>query len=264
MMALIAIVVFLKRWTSNTELFSKRIEPGTVSVWNEHGTFVERTEIRSFAVNSPLFEDKPKGALFRNLQKQTFIHQSEVEGYVFGDESVTDIHNVSEQVQSALVHDFSPFIERETRRRLLDDSLNIHYHVLSPAVMQIRDKILIAFRAWRGYSYQQPAAKSFPQDLFYVQEYTCDLRPTKPGYFLAHGYPKGRRNAEYLLVDGPQDPRAFKLKGRLYLTFHDGVPQTDHKLRRVVRTLIWDLETNRPTVLMIKHNVHINPLADKN
>ena len=159
--------------------------------------------------------------------------------------------------------DFSPFIKREARRRFLK-TFNISYHVLSPAVLQIHDKVLIAFRVWRGYLLKHPTASSFPQDLVYVQEYTRDLRPTRPGYFLANGYPIGRNKTEYLFFDGPQDPRAFELKCRLYLTFHDGVPQTDHKLRRVVRTLMWDLETNRPTVLMVKHNVLGTPLSDKN
>ena len=202
--------------------------------------------------------------VFKYLPQQTFVHHSQIEGYLFGDECITTLY--TGHVQSSLVYDFSPFIETETHRRFLDISGNISYCVLSPAVEQTQGKILIAFRAFRCSSREKPVPHPIQQDLIYLQGYTRDLRPSGPGYFIAYGYPK-LRIAEHLPVDGPQDPRAFKFKGRLYLMFHDGIPKKNPQSHHMIRTILWDIETNRPTVLAIKNNVfdtEVEALADKN
>ena len=217
-----------------------------------------------FAIIKVTSENYYEDFIFKSLPEQTFTHQSEVEGYLFNNECVAAIYNG--QIQASLLQDFSPFVEKEIHKRFVDILGNINYCVMSPAFEQNQGKVLIAFRACRCTQRQKRVSNSFQQDLVYIQEYTRELRPSGPGYFIAYGYPKVVV-AEHLPVDGPQDPRAFKLKGRLYLIFHDGVPKTSNRSHPMIRTILWDVEANRPTVLVAKDNVfgtNVKALADKN
>ena len=209
----------------------------------------------SFETNGLDYGGHNEDIIFRYLPEQTFIRHSEVEGYLFSDECIAVVY--IGQIQSALLLNLSPFIVRETHRRFLDISGNTNHCVMSPAVEQMHGKIIIAYRIFRCYPWGESLFRQFQQDLVYLQEYNQELIPIGPGYFIAYGYPKMK-----ILNDGPQDPRAFKFRGRLYLFIHAGV-----QIDPMIRPILWDVEANRPILLIVKDNVFGTKLeagADKN
>ena len=209
----------------------------------------------SLETNKVTFGGHNQDITFRHLPQQTFIRQSEVEGYLFNDECIAVVY--ASEIQSALVLNLSPFIVNETHRRFLDISGNVNHCVMSPAVEQIQDKIIIAYRVFRCFPWGESLSSEFQQDLVYLQEYTRELKPIGPGYFIAYGYPK-----MIMVNDGPQDPRAFKFRGRLYLFIHAGVLSDP-----MIRPILWDVEANRPILLDVKNNVFVTILkadTDKN
>ena len=187
-----------------------------------------------------------------------------VDGYVFHPGGIA-VH--PHMITTALVHDFSNFIEAEAYKRTLDRFHHVNYCVISPAMEKIESGYLTAFRLYRcPHKNTRKMHHEFLTDLVFVQKYDKDLRPHGPGYFLSFAY---HRFEGMELWDGPQDPRAFKVNSSMYLLFHAAVYRHQNGTQALLEPIIWDLEKNLPGIPDLKDNplTHNNPLMfihDKN
>ena len=190
-----------------------------------------------------------------------------VGGHVFHHHGISEVK--PHMITTALVHDFSNFIEAEIRKRTLDPFHDIKYCALSPAMEKIDGGYLTAFRIYRcPQRHSATARKTASKDLVFVQKFDDDLRPHGQGYILGFAYHRLLGPQYNELWDGPQDPRAFKVNGTVYLLFHAAVYLEQVGKRAIMKPIMWDLDKNLPKIPDLRNNPLQNSsrkyLFDKN
>ena len=190
-----------------------------------------------------------------------------VGGHVFHSDGISEV--TPHMIITALVHDFSNFIEAEIRKRTLDPFHDINYCAVSPAMEKIEGGYLTAFRIYRCPQRRNATTrKTASKDLVFVQKFDDDLRPRGQGYFLGFAYHRLLGSQYNELWDGPQNPRAFRVNGSVYLLFHVAVYLEQVGKRATIKPIMWDLEKNLPRIPDLRNNPmqksSSNYLFDKN
>ena len=98
-----------------------------------------------------------------------------ITGYLLNKDGVSEtLHHVT---NVSAILDFSPFIEKEAQRRMLDPFKETKYCVMSPAISQQQSGYLVAFRLQKC-MFKMKRNFSFDNDYVFVQPYDHDFNPS--------------------------------------------------------------------------------------
>ena len=181
------------------------------------------------------------------LRPDRHIHRFIVHGAIFNKNGI--YKNISSNIQTSLIHSFSPDVERNAASKFVDPPHDNSFLANSPAFIFDKGKILTVLRIWIQREKYERTKKfpvnHFPDNHLFSQIYDRHFRPLDEGEILGIPTPK-----QFSLGDGPLEPRIIKFGSKILITFNVGMG-IDHTT--LVDNTIWfDYERKRPIIPEIK------------
>ena len=180
--------------------------------------------------------------------REEYRRSFKIGGYVFkpNDTSYINPHVIT----TALVHNFSSFIEAEVQKRTLDPFHDASYCAISPALENSHEGYLMAFLVHRcPHVVHKRGVLGSSNNLVFVQKYDKELRSQGYGYFLGFSYHRIDK-----FGGGPHDPRAFTINGTVYLLFRASVYANRAARLSKQKPILWDLTENLPKIAILRNN----------
>lgn len=169
--------------------------------------------------------------------------------------------NVEVQMQSSLIHSFSPYTENRFREMMLDPPKEQRIYANSPAMLWLPSKtgtssssrLLVVMRMWLekekykgdGDKKMRAPHNDFSDNYLYEQQFDSAFRPVTTGHVLGIPTP-----TQWLIGDGPIEPRLIAIGNRTFMTFNTGAILSDG--RSVDSTFAWDYDRARLIVPRIR------------
>ena len=154
---------------------------------------------------------------------------------------------------SSLIHSFTPAIEILSQRSFLDPAGGNTYYANAPAIMWHNGTLLAVLRIWterQKYDMQKRwPINNFYDNVLFTLKYDRNMRP------ITHGQHIGLQTPKFTYGDGPLEPRLFKHKGEVYVSFNVGLGFGDTRVRDV--TVFWNYYKNYYVVPKLKGGTKI-------
>ena len=167
---------------------------------------------------------------------------------------------IASDLTSALIHSFSPYVEREASRRFIDPPRTNTYVANSPAVLWYHGELVLVSRIWLVREKYEPKsdwpANHFADNYFYTQKFDRSLRPISNGSIMGIPTPK-----QWWVGDGPIEPRLCKVQDHLFVTFNTAMAIRVKKF--IDFTMMWDYNENIPIIPDIKGGSPMFNSSDK-
>ncbi|CAH1784813.1 unnamed protein product [Owenia fusiformis] len=131
-------------------------------------------------------------------------------------------HYERQQIESSLLHEFSPDIEDRVRNLFINDTGDndqLEFHVISPAILPYKGNIMVVARVWlnyeRRYHIRDKEMNRWIDNYLYTQMFDGNMRPLSSGNILGIPVP-----VQYSLNTGCSDARIFNWMGSLMILFY--------------------------------------------
>ncbi|CAD5111398.1 unnamed protein product [Dimorphilus gyrociliatus] len=163
-------------------------------------------------------------------------------------------------VTTGLVHSFSPNLEKEASKRFLDPAGGNVYYANSPAITWHKNQLVLVSRIWLNREVyemnKQWPANSFSDNVLFTQKFNNRLEPISNGSILGVQTPKNG-----WIGDGPIEPRIFKFKETLYVSFNTAAFFAKDEL--VDFTFLFDYEKSLPIIPRIHGDTPMKSVTPK-
>ncbi|CAH1780362.1 unnamed protein product, partial [Owenia fusiformis] len=152
-------------------------------------------------------------------------------------------HNIS----TSCLYTFSPDIENVARRMYLINGRGNQFYANSPAIIWHDGKIYVVLKIWlknEAYYNSEGPLNFFQDNYLLTQQFNRHMEPLTNASLIGIATPK------WQVGDGPIEPRLFRFKNRLLMTFNAGYTSRMKKMRDF--TFIWDMDRNilyRPRII---------------
>ncbi|CAD5123065.1 DgyrCDS11445 [Dimorphilus gyrociliatus] len=171
----------------------------------------------------------------------TYDYTFDLSGSMFNEKGASKKLTVN--TISSLAHSFTPYIEHEVERRLIDPIKQQTIVANSPAIIWYKDNLLLVSRIWLVRE-KYEAKKNWPSNDFYdnilyTQTFDSNMSPITSGKFLGIPSPK-----QFWVGDGPIEPRLFEFKGEAYVSFN--VAMALSRKVSVDSTVLWNYNRDIP------------------
>lgn len=165
----------------------------------------------------------------------------DLSGSIFDEDGAKERFSV--KTISSLSHSFTPYIEHEVERRLIDPLKQQTIVANSPAVIWYRNNILLVSRIWlvrEKYELKKNwPANDFYDNMLYTQRFDNFFSPIDSGRIIGIQAPK-----QFWVGDGPIEPRLFEFKGEAYISFN--VAMSVSRKRNIDSTVLWNYNRDIP------------------
>lgn len=200
---------------------------------------------------------KTEDHTIHTLERQCLDYQ--LGGYLFKETGRT--YYVKADMTSCLVHSFSPYVEREASKRFVDPARDNVYFANSPAVLWYKDELVLVTRIWLDREIYEPnnnwPANHFADNFLYTQRFDKHLKPVSNGSILGIPSPK-----QWWVGDGPIEPRLFKVKDRLFVSFNAAMAFKQQYYMDF--TILWDMQQNVPIIPKISGGTPMRNATEPN
>ena len=181
------------------------------------------------------------------IAREKFKYTFDLGGHCFNEQGHTA--EVKSSVTSLLIHNFSPYVERETAKRFIDPAHSQVYYANSPAIKWYHGKLVMVARIWlereRYEAKQNWPANHFADNWLYTQKYDRHMKPISNASIMGVPLPK-----QWWVGDGPIEPRLCVVKNKLFVTFNAAMAYNVGKY--IDYTVMWDYEEGIPIIPQIK------------
>ncbi|CAH1784812.1 unnamed protein product [Owenia fusiformis] len=213
---------------ANTKL-AKYISVGSIILvlyllYFSHTFFTNKTKAGGSQVRSKLSKEREET---RVIEREWHINADE--RYTYRSQVMTltiannKSHYKSQQVESSLLHEFSPDIEDRVRNLFINDNGNndqLEFHVISPAILPYKGNIMVVARVWLNYERRHSIdnlneKNRWLDNYLFSQLFDGNMRPISSGNLVGIPAP-----TQYVANAGCSDARIFSWKGSLMILFY--------------------------------------------
>ena len=192
---------------------------------------------------SPPEQDGERETDFNIYVNDRHTHTFNLHGSLFNERGRS--HDVPATMTTALLHSFSPDVERLAASKFLDPAKGNTFLANSPAITFYNNEIILVCRIWlQREKYEKDKtwpANHFPDNLFFTQKFDRHFRPLNKGEIMGIPSPK-----QWWIGDGPIEPRIFNYKNKLYVSFNAAM-MFGYK-RPMDFTALWDYFDHAPII----------------